>query len=218
MKARIAALPVLLCFALGAPAYATTVIFDDGAVDGSTNGYFIDGPGAGPFQQTVSNGFVATNSGSATSLDFGEWVLTGTTPTSVSWALGTSAFGSDIGSGFVAQVGYTYSSTNVHGYDVYVSHIDGLSGSLSSGSTYYLTLGDGNDSSGSQYAAWDVNGGPATCTFAVAGTPQGSCGSDGGETFTIYSDGSGVPEPGSMLLLGSGFLGLVCFRRRRLSH
>ncbi len=217
MKAHFASLLVAVFFALGVPADASLIVlYDDGPLVGDSNAFYIDGPGAGPFSQSISNGFVATNSGEATSFDFGEWVPTGETPTSVSWALGTSAFGSEISSGSTSQVGFTFFVGNQFSYDVYISHVDGLSGFLSAGSTYYLTLSGGNDSGGNQFVAWDVNKGPATCTFAVGGTPQGGCG-DGGETFTIYSDTS-VPEPGTLLLLGSGLAGLVGFRRRWLGR
>ena len=43
---------------------ALTVLYDDGPTDGNTNALFIDGPGAGPFSQTISDGFIAAASGS----------------------------------------------------------------------------------------------------------------------------------------------------------
>lgn len=195
---------------------AATVLFDDGPTDGNTNAFFIDGPGPGPFSQTISDGFIAAASGSASSLDFGIWVPTGTTPTSVSWALGTSAFGNDVSSGFTPQVGMAFLFSNGFGYDVYTATVTGLTGNLVSGSTYWLTLGDANDSGFTQFDAWDVNSGPATCNFAVGGVNFGDCGA-GGEAFTLYaSSNTGVPEPGSFLLLGSGVLGLAGVLRRKL--
>ncbi|MEP7362396.1 MAG: PEP-CTERM sorting domain-containing protein [Acidobacteriota bacterium] len=218
MKIRIASISLILCLALGVPASAA-ILYDNGPTNGSANALFIDGPGAGPFSQTISNGFVATGTGIATSLDFGVWVTSGLTPTTVSWALGTSAFGSEISSGSTPQVGFAFFGANGFGYDVYTATVGGLSGLLSSGSTYYLTLGGANDSANSQFVAWDVNLGPTTCSFAVSGSPVGDCGAGGGNSFTIFSDSnSAVPEPASIVLFGSGMLCLAALRRRRLSR
>jgi len=107
------------------------------------------------------------------------WVPTGSTPTTVSWEIGTSAFLSDISSGFVVQVGFTFVNSNSDGFDVYNAHVDGLSGALVAGNTYYLTLGNGNDSFGNQLVAWDLNEGPATCFYAVGGVSRGRCGFGG---------------------------------------
>ena len=90
----------------------------------------------------ISDGFVATNSGVAASLDFGMWVPTGTTPTTVTWWLGTTAFGSDIATGVSNSLINTFHNVSGFGYDVYNVHIDGLSGSLTAGNTYWLSLGN----------------------------------------------------------------------------
>jgi hypothetical protein len=208
------------CFAilfllLALPGWAG-ILYDDGPIDGFDNAFFIDGPGAGPDSQTISDEFVAAGTGTAGSLDFGMWVPTGSTPTTVSWEIGTSAFLSDISSGFVVQVGFTFVNSNSDGFDVYNAHVDGLSGALVAGNTYYLTLGNGNDSFGNQLVAWDLNEGPATCFYAVGGVSRGRCGF-GGETFTIHSAGApGVPEPASLVLFGSGLLLLGGLLRRKL--
>jgi hypothetical protein len=205
----------VLCLLLALPGWAS-VLFSDGPIDGFTDAFFIGGPSGGPSNQTISDGFVAAGTGTADGLDFGLWVPTGSTPTTVSWEIGTSAFASDISSGFDLQVGYTFVENNGFGYDVYNAHVDGLSGALVAGNTYYLTLGNGNDTFGDQSVAWDLNSGPATCSFAQNGTPYGDCGF-GGEAFTIYSAAApGVPEPASLVLFGSGLLLLGGLLRRKL--
>lgn len=217
MKLRFALVSLaILCLVLSAPAFADIVLFDDGPIDGFTNGLFIDGPNPGPFSQSISDGFTATFSGTATSLDFGIWVPTGLTPTTVSWWLGTSAFAGDIGSGSVAQVNYTFHNVSPFGYDVYLAHIDGLSGNLTGGNTYWLTLGNANDSGFTQFDAWDVNAGPASCLFAVGGVEQGDCGlgNPEGEAFTLY--GTPVPEPSELPMLGGGLLVAAGILRRKL--
>jgi len=200
----------ILCLAFGTPAFAG-ILYTDGATNGTSLGLFIDGPGASPYQQTISDGFIDTNSGTAGSLDVGLWVAAGETPTTLSWWLGTSAFGDEISSGSMAQVGYTFLMTT-SGYDVYDVHVTGLSGDLVAGTTYWLTLGGANDSAGDQIVAWDFNSGPAGCQWAVSGTPQGDCGlaAPEGEAFTINS-----PEPGTVMLFGSGLLGLSLLLRRK---
>jgi len=200
-----------LCLALSAPAFGQ-VIFTTGPTDGFTNAFFIDGPNPGPFSQNISDGFIATNSGDAASLDFGMWVPTGTTPTTVTWWLGTSAFGSDIATGVSNNLISTFHNDSGFGYDVYDVHIDGLSGSLTAGNTYWLSLGNANDSQGTQFDAWDVNNGPATCNFAVGGQNFGDCGA-GGESFSLNG---AVPEPGTLVMLGGGILAAAGTLRRKL--
>jgi len=212
LKVRLVVLTLAaLCLALSAPAFAQ-VIFTTGPTDGFTNAFFIDGPNPGPFSQNISDGFVATNSGTAGSLDFGMWVPTGTTPTTVTWWLGTSAFGSDIATGVSNNLISTFHNDSGFGYDVYDVHIDGLSGSLTAGQTYWLSLGNANDSQGTQFDAWEVNNGPATCNFAVGGQNFGDCGA-GGESFSLNG---AVPEPGTLVMLGGGILAAAGTLRRKL--
>jgi hypothetical protein len=194
------------------PAFADFVLFDDGPTNGQYNALFIDGPNPGPWNQYISNGFTATDTGSATSLDFGIWVPTGATPTTVTWWLGTSAFAGDLGTGVVPQMQYTFFATSPYGYDVYNAHIDGLYGNITAGQTYWLSLGNANDNFGTQYDGWDANNGPATCNFNQGGVNYGDCGLGGGNAFTLY----GTPEPGTLVLMGGGLLAAIGGLRRKI--
>jgi hypothetical protein len=214
---KIVSFSLLTAFALSAPAFADTTLYSNGPTNGNNNGFYIDGP-SGPFGQTISDSFVASASGNASILSFGEWVPTGDTPTSVSWSLGTSVFGDDISSGSTAQVGYTFLFNNGDGFDIYEATVTGLSGALTAGDTYFLSLNGANDSAGSQFDAWDDNEGPAQCNFENY-VGSGGCPSEESEAFTLSTGStSPTPEPGSLLLLGSGVLGMAGVVRRKLSR
>jgi hypothetical protein len=231
MRIPISLLLTILCLALITPCCATT--FSTGPINGTTAAYFIDGPSTGPFSQTISDGFVIPISISVTSIEFGEWVPTGTTPTIISWTIGTSAFASDIssGTGLPSFASVCTNGTAINGgvcgankgYDVYDVNV-GASGVLVLGGTYFLTLGGANDTSFTQLDAWDVNGGAAVCFFAISGSNQGLCGAATnhpgiqpdveGESFTIIGNSLTTPEPGSLMLLSSGILWLAGARHR----
>jgi PEP-CTERM motif len=77
--------------------------------------------------------------------------------------------------------------------------------------TYWLNMDNAviNDDP----AYWDENSGPAQAS-------ENSVGTIPSEAFTIFGSSNGsstVPEPASILLFGSGMLGLAGVLRRRLS-
>src|ERR1019366_1583370 len=98
---------------------------------------------------------------------------------------------------------------------------------LTAGNTYWLSISNATDASNDGTQAWDVpnggSGGPAICNFRQSGTNFGACIEDGvifgGESFTISSlPPATTPEPSSILLFGSGILGLAGILRRRLNR
>src|ERR1039458_1844549 len=226
MNMRIAALSLLvLCLAV--TGFAQN-IFSEGPIDGNDNASFVTGPNNPNFLgsvQDISNGFVATNSGIPFTLEWGEWSVGA--PTSFSYEIGTSAFGTDVGSGTVAQnAGNSILLfTNGFGYGIYDVTIPVISGAMTAGNTYWVSLSNATDAGHDGTQAWDIpnsgTGGPAQCNFRQSGTNYGACGSGTlGESFTLTgSTGGGTtPEPSSILLFGSGILGLAGVLRRKLNR
>ncbi len=218
----------ILCFALSTA--SAQVLFTSGPINGNLNAFIIDGPG-GPFGQSISDEFVATMTGNASTLNFGEWTLGGA-PTVVNWSLGTTSFGSDIASGGGAVVTSTFFGTDGFGYGVYNTQVS-ISGSLMAGNTYYLSLSGANDVGGSQFDAWDDNESTLASCYFENGSGSGGCPTNESESFTITSsttststtcsgcycgrDGINcIPEPSAILLFGSGILGLAGVLRCKL--
>jgi len=223
LKMRIATLSLLvLCLALAASAQ----IYSEGPIDGNDNAFFVTGPNLPNFLgsvQDISNGFVAATSGAASHLEWGEWSVGA--PTSFSYELGSAAFGTDIGSGTVGQTAgnSTLLFTNGFGYGVYDVKVGITSAAMTAGSTYWLSISNATDASNDGTQGWDIpnggSGGPATCNFRQSGTNFGNCGI-GGESFTL-SGGTpppNTPEPSSIMLFGSGILGLAGVLRRKMTR
>lgn len=237
MKIPITSLPLLaiLCLTLSAPAFAQT-IFVSGPIDGNQTGLFITGPNNPNFKgsfQDISNGFFPTNPGTPSTLEFGEWIASGFTPSSIAWAIDTVAFGTT-NSGIVAQnaTNSTFLFINGFGYDIYDVTIPVTGPAMNTFTQYWVTLSNASDSQGDNSTeAWDYTGGPATCNYRQSGTNLGACGSgagilaehttpqDGeGESFTISGSQATTPEPSSIILFGSGILGLAGILRRKLGR
>ena len=195
--------------ALAASSASAGTIFDDGAINGTSDAFFIAGPnGLVENNQSIYDTFTATGSGTLGELQVGLWVPTGETPSSFTWWLGTTSFDNSIGGGTatLSSADYVFHNSSGSGYDVYEVTLTGLSSAmLNAGSTYVLTLGNGNDSLGDELVAWDIINGPATCGFIQGGVDFGSCGI-GGEAFTLST--ASAPEPATWALMLAGFAGL----------
>ena len=228
MRTTCFSLLAILCLAL--TGFAQT-IFSEGPIDGNDNAFFVTGPNLPNIVgsvQDISNGFVAASSSNFfTYLEFGEWSVGA--PTSFGWSLSASAFGNELGSATVAQNAgnSTLLFTNGFGYGVYDVKASITPAALTAGNTYWLSISNATDASNDGTQAWDVpnggSGGPAICNFRQSGTNFGACIEDGvifgGESFTISSlPPPTTPEPSSILLFGSGILGIAGILRRRLNR
>ena len=201
----------LLGVALGLAAFqakADTLVYDNGPINGTIDARTINN------SWVVSDSFAVTDNVNLSMATVGLWLSPGATPTSVDWAIGTTAFGSDISNG-TSSLTNTFFGTGFGYYDIYSSSF-GLSGALSSGTTYYFTLSNAVASDGG-FVFWDSNNGPSTGEQSDNGrliynpTPYGS------QSFQLYA-GSSVPDNGTTLtLLGGALLGLAALRRRFVS-
>jgi hypothetical protein len=215
----------VLCLALTVS--AQTIIYSEGPIDGTTNSFFVTGPNLPNFLgsvQDISNGFVAANTAAATHLEWGEWSVGA--PTSFAYSLSASAFGNELGGGTVAQNAgnSTLLFTNAYGYGVYDVKVGITPVAMTAGNTYWLSISNATDAANDETQGWDIPGypvgGPATCNFRQSGTNYGGCGV-GGESFTL-SGGTvpppSTPEPSSIMLFGSGILGLAGILRRKMTR
>ena len=225
---RIATLSLLVVLCLALTAVAQVTIYSEGPLDGNDNSLFVTGPNLPNFLgsvQDISNGFVAANSAAANQLEWGEWSVGA--PTSFSYELGSAAFGTDLGSGTVAQNAgnSTLLFTNSFGYGVYDVEVGITSSAMTAGNTYWLSISNATDAASDGTQGWDIpnggSGGLATCNFRQSGTNYGNCGF-GGESFTLSNTGTvpppSTPEPSSIMLFGSGILGLAGVLRRKMTR
>jgi hypothetical protein len=205
---RIASLTIL-CLALAAiPAWAS---YDNGPINGTTDAWTIN------FGYIVSDSYLSDGS-TVTGFSFGVWEFPGDVMTSVDWSItsgenGGTVFGSGTASG--TNLSDKFISTNQFGYDIDTITVTGLNVSEVKGATYWLNLQNAAVPSGDP-VFWDENSG-AGCKSngCPSQASESSVGTIASEAFTIGGSGT-TPEPSSIMLFGSGILGLAGVLRRKL--
>lgn len=193
----------------GARTEAGTLVYDNGPINGTINAVTINE------SYEVSDTFTVTAPTQLVSAQIGLWVAVGDTPVTVDWAIGTTAYGTDVASG-TATLSNSVPYVNSYGYDIYESTFS-LSGTVSAGTTYWLSLQNATTIP-ANYLFWDVNNGPSVAFQTGTGNLNGtlSAGSNS-ESFQLYGV-QGVPEPSSFVLAAMGAiggLGTTYARRRR---
>jgi len=210
LKLRIALLSLLALCLVALPAVADT-IYDNGAINGTTDAWTIN------FGFIVSDTFTVGGSGATvTGLNFGAWVFPGDVLLNAEVSITSSEFGGT--TYFDGVVNFTQSgcSGNQYGYNVCTESGSFSGPSLGAGS-YWLNLQNAVVNDGDPIY-WDENSGASSASensvgtvpseaFTVLGTTSGGTSSTGGGT---------VPEPSSIMLFGSGILGLAGVLRRKL--
>jgi hypothetical protein len=210
LKLGIASL-VVVCLSLAAlPAFAG---YDNGPINGTVDAWIIN------FGYVVSDTFECCFLSPVTGFSFGVWEFPGDTVYAVDWSVtseenggtvyghGTASPGGGAGGVLMDQ----FISSNQYGYNIDVITVSHLDVSNNDG-TYWLNLQNASVASGDP-VYWDENGGPSSASNSAVGTIPS-------EAFTIYGgETSGyAPEPGSILLFGSGALGVAGILRRKLGR
>ena len=212
MKLRIALL-VLVCLALAAiPAVAQT-LYENGPVNGQVDAW------------TINFGYAVTDSaqvnGTVAGFSFWAWLIPGDTISNVELSIGSSPYGTDQFDGFV-NVTSSNCFGNSFGYNV-CDETASLNGPTLNGN-YWFTLQNANVPSGDP-VYWDENSGVGcTSSGCPSQAQENSIGSipseaftvSGGTTSTSSTTTGTTPEPSSIMLFGSGILGLAGVLRRKL--
>ena len=207
--ASLALLAVLCLMQAVIPAMADT-LYSNGPYDGNTAAWGIGGGNA------VTDSINLNSSRSNVyEVDFVYWDASASDLlTTVDVSIGTTPFGTDEFSGTLTGITNTFLGTNQYGYALY--RAGAATYDVAAGQASYVTLSNACTSSGcdTNPISWDENSGPSTAYDSELGSIPS-------ESFTLVgtTDGGGgtTPEPGSLVLFGSGMLGLAGVLRHKLN-
>lgn len=214
MKTRLAlTCVVLLSFAItcGLPA-AAQVVYENGPINGNVDAWTINFGFIVSDTVTISGGNTAL-----TGLSFGAWLLPGDVLTSVELSITSDEFG---GTTYFDQVvNFTASNCFTNNFGLEVCQETGaFAGPNMPNGTYWMNLQNAVASNGDP-VYWDENSGIGCHSQGCPSRPsQNEEGTIAAESFSVLGTPAGgtTPEPGSLLLFGSGVVGVIGILRRKL--
>ena len=211
MKLRIASLTLLLVALVAVPAMAQD-IYDNGPTNGNTDAWTVN------FGFTVSDTFTTTLANTQiTGVTFAAWMAPGDILDSAEISITSSEAGGT--SYFDQTVNFTQAGCvgNQYGYNVCNESSTFTGPVLASAGSYWLNIQNASSAAGDP-VYWDENSGPSSASENTVGTiPSESFTVLGTQSTTTTTTTTGTtPEPSSILLLGSGILGLAGVLRRKL--
>jgi PEP-CTERM motif len=208
LKLRIASLSLLVLCLAAVPAMAQGTVYSNGPINGTTDAWTIN------FGFVVSDTFTVGSSGATVNgLSFGAWTFPGDVLENAGVQITSSEFGGT--TFFSGTVNFTQSacSGNQYGFNVCTETGSFSNVNLAAG-TYWLNLDNAVVNDGDP-VYWDENSGPSSASENTVGTiPSEAFTVLGGSTTTTSA--TSVPEPSSIMLFGSGILGLAGVLRRKL--
>jgi PEP-CTERM motif len=204
LKPRLATL-CLVAMCLAALPVAAQTLYTNGPINGTTDSWAIN------FGFAVSDTFTLTSNSTVTGLMFGTFSFEGDVLENAEVEITSSEFGGTVYTDQVVDFTASGCHANQYGFNVCTqSGSFPTSVNLAAG-TYWLNLDNAVVNDGDPIY-WDENSGPSQAS-------ENSVGTIPSESFTVLGSSSGsgsVPEPGSILLLGSGILAIAGLARRNL--
>jgi hypothetical protein len=207
---------LLLCLVLlaGLPASAQQLLYEDGPINGTVDGWTIN------FGFAVSDTFtIAGGNSTVQALSFGAWLFPGDTLQTAEVSITAEEFGGTLYYDGIVNFTASGCTANQYGYNV-CTETGSFNGPTLENGTYWLTLQNAVVDNGDPIY-WDDNSGIGCHSEGCPSQPsENDLGTIPPESFTILGtvqSGTGsTPEPASILLFGTGAMAVLGTLRRRL--